>query len=379
MPNPKRVIFVIDNFVIGGVEKLLLGIISRLDKQKFAASIITVLGSGSLEAHFRELHIPIYFVGGKFPFNYKRLPYGIYWLVITPVILVKMIKLMWQFLLQRPAVVVTSIYQPDILGILAGCLMGVPKRVLIHHDNCSLSPGKAWLKRNIGLRLATHIVAVSSTVKDFLVTYFDVPPDRIEVIYNGIPTEQFISSDKSPDPSHLVLGMIGRLEPVKGPLVFVQALEILKAKFGLTPESYLGGDGSLKPNLLDYAAEADLSNLTLDGEIHDVPAWLKKIDILINPSLTEGFSLVILEGLAANKLVVVSDLPSTRESITDGLNGCLFPVGDAAALANILQRLLTDPVRFNQIKQKLREWRQQKLTLCDIQCTVEAYEKLLSA
>jgi len=376
MFHRKKIIFVINNFAIGGVEKLLFDIISRLDKQKFTISIITVLGSGPLEAQFRGLNIPIYFAAGKSSFYAKQWFYKALWLAVSPVVLV---RLVWWLGCFRPEVVVTSLYQSDILGMLASWLVSTPKRVLIHHDTYPVGRSRAWLKQKIGVGLATKIVAVSQTVKDFVINYFGAPADRVVVIPNGIDTNRFSNSGKSPDCANLVLGMVGRLEPVKGPLIFVQALQILQTKFGLTPPSYLGGEGSLKPDLMNYAAEAQLHSLTMDGEIKDVPAWLKKIDILVNPSLSEGFSLVILEGLAANKLMVVSDLPSTRELITDGDNGCWFPVGDAAALADILYRLLTDQASFRHIEQNVMRWQQQRLSRYDIRRVAESYEQLLLA
>lgn len=361
-----------NNFLVGGVERLIYNVLAQIDLTKFELTIITVLGSGPWETKFRGLGIPIYFAGPNKNFA-RGWSFKLLWWVSSPIMLWRV----WHRLKKyAPDIVVTSLYQADIIGLWISYCLGVKQRVSLQQDMLQLSPLKRLVKKYFGTRLATHIVAVSRTVKDFLITYFGVSPDRITVIYNGIPTEQFISSDKSPDPSHLVLGMVGRLEPVKGPLVFVQALEILKNRFGLTPESYLGGDGSLKPKLMHYAAEAELHHLTLDGEIHDISGWLKKIDIIVVPSASEGFGLVILEGLAANKLMVVSNLPSTQESIIDGLNGCLFSAGDAVALANILQCLLTDPIRFNQIKQNLQEWRQRHLEQYDISHITQRYEEL---
>lgn len=374
MPKPKKVIFIINNFVIGGVEKLLFDIIARLDKQKFTVSVVTVFGSGPLGAHFQELNIPIYFAAGKTPFHIKQWFYKVLWLVIAPVTFARLVWWLWRF---RPAVVVTSLYQSDILGMFAGWLVGIEKRVLIHHDVYPIGPVNAWLKRKLGIGLATTVVAVSQTVKDFVVTYFGMKADRVEIINNGIDLEQFKNCRKLPQSAHLVLGMLGRLEPVKSPMVFLRALQILKTKFGLTPPSYLGGEGSLRSELVNYAIQTQLLNLKMDGEVQNVPVWMNKIDILVVPSMSEGFGLVILEGLAADKLVVVSDLPAIRELITDGINGCLFPVGDVAALADILHRLMTDPTAFNQIKQGIIQWQQQCLPHYDINRVAQRYEQLL--
>ncbi|MFH0912646.1 MAG: glycosyltransferase family 4 protein [Patescibacteria group bacterium] len=372
--KPKKVIFVINNFAIGGVEKLLLDIISRLDKQKFTISIVTVFGSGPLESSFRQLKVPIYFVAGKFPFHHKRLPYKIYWLVIAPIILA---RLVWWFWHHRPAVVVTSLYQSDVLGMLASRLAGVHERVLIHHDTYPVGRSKAWLKRKIGVGLATRIVAVSQTVKDFVINYFGASADHVIIIPNGINTNRFSNGDKSPDYSNLVLGMLGRLESVKGPMVFLQALQILQIKFGLTPPSHLGGEGSLRSELINYATQAQLYNLTLDGEIRDVPDWLRKIDILVVPSIREGFGLVVLEGLIAKKIVVASDLLALHDLISDYDNGLLFKVGDAASLAEIIVNLLSNRELFAQIKSGVCRWRREKRHIFDIANVATAYDALL--
>lgn len=372
--NKKKIVFVINNFVIGGVEKLLLDIISRLDQQNFTVSIITVFGSGPLEARFRELNIPIYFAAGKFPFYVKQRLYKVYWLIMTPIIIVRLVQWFWR---QRPDVVVTSLYQSDILGMLAGWLAQVPQRVLIHHDVYRLGFVKAYFKRKVGIGLATTVVTVSQPVKDFVIAYFGAMANRIEIINNGINLELFKNHGSTLDRSHLILGMLGRLEPVKGPSVFVRALQILQTKYGLMPTSYLGGDGSLKSELMSYVNQAKLSNLRFDGEIKDVPIWMNKIDILVVPSVSEGFGLVILEGLAAGKLVVASDLLVTRELIVDGINGQLFPVGDVTALADVLHRLMTDPAVFNQIKRGMLQWQQQRLPDYDINRVAKRYERLL--
>ncbi|MBU1092773.1 glycosyltransferase family 4 protein [Patescibacteria group bacterium] len=372
----KKVVFIINNFVVGGVEKLLLDIIARLDKQKFDISIITVFGSGPLEDNFKALNVPIYFAAGKFPFYASHWLYKVYWLVIAPFIIA---RLVWWLRLHHPDTVVTSLYQADILGILASWLTHIRQRVLIHHDVYPLPFGKAYLKRKIGIGLSTKVVAVSQTVKAFVITYFGAIDSRVEVITNGINLELFKNNQFSSNDSGLTLGMLGRLEPIKGPSIFVQALQILQSEYGLTPTSYLGGSGSLKPELMGYASQAKLPNLHFDGEIQDVPGWMSKIDILVVPSMSEGFGLVILEGLATGKLVLASDLPSVRELVTNNINGQLFPVGDAKSLADMLHRLITDPTVFNQVKQGVSKWQQQRLSYYDIKQVTWHYEELLSS
>ncbi|MBU1092391.1 glycosyltransferase family 4 protein, partial [Patescibacteria group bacterium] len=201
---------------------------------------------------------------------------------------------------------------------------------------------------------------------------------QIEIISNGINTDSFKDVSREVDCSLAVLGMIGRLEPIKGPTVFVEALQILQTKFKKTPSSFLGGSGSLNDELVSYASICALNNLKFDGVIRDVPAWMQKIDILVAPSVSEGFGLVVLEGLASGKIVVASDLSATRELITSEVNGFLFPVGDAEALAEIIYKLITNQAVFNKIQQGVLQWQQEQLPNYDIDQVAKRYEELLS-
>src|SRR5260221_14476208 len=73
------------------------------------------------------------------------------------------------------------------------------------------------------------------------------------------------------------------------------------------------------------------------------------MDVLVVPSHREGFPNVVLEALAAGKPVVAARATGIVDAIVDGENGLLFPVGDVAALADTLGRLLTDKTLASQL------------------------------
>ena len=369
--NLCTIMLVMNNFVIGGVEKLLYDIVARLDRREFKIVVVTVFGAGPLENQFRALNIPLYFAAGKLPFFTDKWWYKILWVIISPLVFIRLAGWLKYY---RPAVVVTSLYQADILGILAGWLLGVKKRILIHHDVYRIGWIPTKLKKIFGVGLATTVVAVSKIAQDFVINYFGAKPNRVRVIHNGIDVGKFQSSDQPH--SQLVVGMLGRLEPVKGPAVFVESLRILHHKFHILPLSFIAGEGSLKDDLINYAKQNQLGGLVFDGEIQNVPGWLKKIDILVVPSVSEGFGLVALEGLAAHKVVVASDLPAMRELIIDGENGCLFPSGSAERLADTLWLLLTNREFLERVKAGMVLWRPRSLPDYDISRVTQSYENL---
>jgi glycosyltransferase involved in cell wall biosynthesis len=81
------------------------------------------------------------------------------------------------------------------------------------------------------------------------------------------------------------------------------------------------------------------------GQLPDVSVRLRRADIVVRPSLTEGLPLGILEAMASGVSVVATDIPGNRDLIRDGENGLLVPPKDAGSLANAIRSLLQDPAR----------------------------------
>ncbi|MBN2585369.1 glycosyltransferase family 4 protein [Patescibacteria group bacterium] len=370
----KPITFIINTFMVGGVERLVLDIITHLDRDQWEPQVVTVLGGGPLLPDFQRLGIPIEFVG---PQRYVAgsILYQLYWLVSLPAIMGRLTRALKR---HGSSVVVTSLYHADIVGMLVAASLKVPQRVVIHHDIEKLPWLIAWTKRRLALPRATRVVANSQTVQAFLQNYFKVPAQKMVVIPNGININRFVAGSKLTDKANLMVGMIGRLEPIKGAADFVLALIKLKEHIGgQAIPALLAGGGSVQDQL-KAVAQANGLNLRFMGEVTDVVPVLREIDILVVPSLAEGFGLVVLEGLVARKLIVASDLPAIRELITDGQNGLLFPAGDSAALASQLQRLLSDSLLRQQISTGVVQWLSQKSAEYDIGQVARRYQELWS-
>lgn len=139
-----------------------------------------------------------------------------------------------------------------------------------------------------------------------------------------------------------VVGAIGALTPEKGHASLVDAFALLE------PERkgrhlVLVGEGKERP-----ALEAQITRHGLEAHVHlvgfqeDVAAWLGVFDLLAVPSLMEGFSLATLQGLAAERPVVASQVGGLAELFEDGVHARYVPPDDAARLAEALIELLED-------------------------------------
>jgi len=110
----KKLVFIWNNFLIGGTERMLLDVLKNLDRNNFDINIITILGSGPMEEDFRDLGCSIFFAGSKkYPPSFFL---KLIWILCIPFILLRLIVFLRKI---NPDTIITSLYQSDILGYLA--------------------------------------------------------------------------------------------------------------------------------------------------------------------------------------------------------------------------------------------------------------------
>ena len=355
---------------MGGAERLMLDILSRLNRRKFSVEIVTVVGAGPLEADFRGLGYPIYSVGPAIEEG-KRLFSKVRWVILAPLTLWRLVALMRKI---KPDVVLTSLYQADILGIWAAKASGVKDRIIIQHDVIPLSYARRIFKK-YAIKLSTKVITVSRAVQTFMVSEWSVPERKIKVVYGGVDFGKFRGQRALN--RNLVVGVVGRLEKVKGPDIFVKAALELKKTHHMEPEILMVGGGSARSPLGKLIGK-ELSKIKFVGSVSNAHDWLKKIDVLVVPSRSEGFGLVLIEGLLSKCLVVASDIPAFRE-IVDGQNGLLFPMGDHKRLAAILAQLLTNHKEQATLRKGTDNWIKNDSRAFNIETTVSAYEALFNS
>ncbi len=103
------------------------------------------------------------------------------------------------------------------------------------------------------------------------------------------------------------------------------------------------GDGPMRAGLEARARELGLDRVTFTGQVAAVEDWLRRAEIVVRSSYSEGLALAVLEAMAAGRCNVVSDIAPNRELIEDGVTGLVFRCGDPADLAQALRRVILDP------------------------------------
>jgi glycosyltransferase involved in cell wall biosynthesis len=142
--------------------------------------------------------------------------------------------------------------------------------------------------------------------------------------------------------------MVGHLAPIKGQEEFVRAAALVCARRDDVEFIIAGEDksrsGEHRRSLEKLIKELGLNQrVSLTGWVDDVARLLGGFDLFVSPSRSEPFGLSIVEAMAAAVPVIATASEGAREIIDDGETGRLVPVGDAAALANAIVELLSNP------------------------------------
>lgn len=176
-----------------------------------------------------------------------------------------------------------------------------------------------------------------------------------------------------------VIGMVGRIAPIKGQVVFLEAAERLCAQWPAAVFVLVGGAlpvyEPLRQALLARAGAGPLAGRVIfTGETPraQAPDIMQTFDVLVAPTTTmEGFGLTVLEGMALG-LPVVATPGGPEDLIVAGETGYLTPPGDAAALAAALARLLDNPALARRLGEAGRRRAAAQFTLAQHVQRIEA-------
>lgn len=169
--------------------------------------------------------------------------------------------------------------------------------------------------------------------------------DRIALIAgSGVDVKRFTPLPEPQGP--VTFGFVGRLLDDKGIRALVAAHRLLRAR-GLDTRLLIAGtpDPANPASVTEAEAAAWNSEpgITWLGHVTDIAGLWARAQIAVLPSRREGLPLSLLEAAACQRAMIASDVPGCREIVIDGRTGLLFPVDDAAALADAMQRLAAAP------------------------------------
>jgi glycosyltransferase involved in cell wall biosynthesis len=241
-------------------------------------------------------------------------------------------------------------------GTMAGRLARRPVVATVHGRSYYGDSRRRRLAYRVVSRAAV-MVAVSEDVKRFVVEATGVSARRVRVVHNGIGQVAPVAAEACARTrrelgvveGERVVTVVGSLYPVKGHRYLLEAVpRILQA----CPSTVflIAGRGDCEAALREQARTLGIeARVRFLGLREDVPALLAICDAFVQPSLSEGLSIAILEAMAAERPVVTTSVGGNPELVVDGETGFLVEPTDARALADAVTRVLTHPAEARRL------------------------------
>lgn len=185
-----------------------------------------------------------------------------------------------------------------------------------------------------------RVAAISASVERFLVSEYGYPTDKVVRIPLGWEGRPHPSTADGARPTVVC---VARLRPEKGHAILIEAFA---AVCRAIPHSrlLLVGDGELRHAVVAQVEALGLGgNVEITGPVDEVWPYLAQGHVFALASHSEAYGIAAAEAMAAGLPVVASAVGGIPELVAEGVTGELFPVGDSAALADHLIRILSSP------------------------------------
>jgi glycosyltransferase involved in cell wall biosynthesis len=355
-----NIVHVVESLDVGGLERVVLSLVSWQIEQGHRSRIICLFHEGALAAEARAKGIEVVAVGKHMGFDLHALR-----------------LLRAELSRGRPDVVHTHNAVTHYYSALARVGLKLRRMVNTRHGMGSLH-GSTRLDRLYRTALiGTHVaVSVCHAVQARFVATGVIPANKAAVVANGVPMEKIAARNQAAKeklmaelgrPSGaVVLGSVGRLSPVKDHDNLLHALRLVRAE-GRAVELVVVGDGETRSGLEALARSLGLRDCVhFLGMRQDVAALLSAFDMFVLSSISEGYSLALVEAAAAalpivatrvggNADIVHADMGEVTEG-QDKSNGLLVPAKDSPALAAAIGRLVDDDALRERMGSAGRAW-----------------------
>lgn len=361
-----RVAHVMFSLEPGGLENGVVNLANGLDRDRFETFIYCLTVDGAFSQRLRE-DVVVRCIGKKSGFS---------WAAVG--LLIKMIRQ------DRPSLLHTHNLGPLIYGVGAswGSLRGVP----ILHGEHGVFQGEDLSRKSIFLRKCLYrfcrrVHTVSGSLREYIAG-MGLPSSRLSAVLNGVDCERFSPPESKPSARRAVslpedsqvIGIVGRLIASKRHLMLLEAFETIAEK---RPKAVLlivgdaGGEREKVVNAIDVHPYR--KRIHWVGHQADPAPFYESMDLLAMPSSKEGLSNALLEAMACGVPGLAHPACGASEVITDGKNGRLIRMENAADISDAAVALLEDSETLSQLGRSARDCAESEFSLSKM---VENYSRL---
>jgi len=269
----------------------------------------------------------------------------------------------------RCDIVHTHLWTADVLGGLAARLAGV-RRVVSSVAGAYFLPidvtgGKRVRRQAFSCVFRSiywgcdRVIAPSQYVADDLSARsgIRVPRGRISVIQNGVDVHEVerqerhvaCGSSERWGSGSPVVAVVANFFPIKGHRYLIRAIPQVVRVYPRV-RFVLAGDGESRASAELLAKQLGVADrVTFTGEIRDSLELMKRSDLVVVPSISEGLPITLIEAMALGRAVVATDVGGIPEVVEDGVTARIVPPRNPAALAGAMLELLKAPQRSRRL------------------------------
>jgi glycosyltransferase involved in cell wall biosynthesis len=358
MPTPRHILFVHSNNDLYGGDKVLLELLSRLDRTRFVPFVVLPTDTQQINRfspeldrlgiEYRFVHLGVL---RRRYFKLWRLPRFAFEVLLGARTLLRIIR-------ERRIAIVHTNTNTILCSALAARIARLPHIWSVHELVVEPASVRNTLHFLIP-RLSTKVVTVSRAVRDYMLRDGPQFADRFEFILGAIDLEPFLHAsgrervrqEWGVGDDEVLVGMAGRIARWKGQSVFAEAAKLILQRHANVKFAAVGGvfdtETFYMQRFKEQIRRLGLENNFIINDFRlDMPSVFAAFDIFVLPStLPEPFGLVVIEAMASGKPLVATAPGGPSETVVDRETGYLVKPSDPQDIAAAVGNLLADPAK----------------------------------
>lgn len=323
--NPRKILFCIDCLVRGGTELQVIGLIERLDPNKYQPYLLTIKPTEHSLIPENCQHLE-WSVPKLFSFNGLK----------------HLFKLISWLKQERIAIVQSYFQDSTLLASIAAKISGTSVRIACFRDMAFWNNSKTEKALTKVYPLMTGYISNAQAVSQHFAEQFVLNTEHMSVLPNGIDISKFTFVEHDAEITDIcIVGNMTR--QVKRTDLFIKAAAIVAKSY---PEIswHIIGDGHLKAELQNLAKDLDVAEqVKFVGRIANVNEYMESMQLGVLCSDSEGLSNAILEYMLKGVVCIATDVGGTPELISDNVTGCLVKPDNSEMIAERIIYLIKQP------------------------------------
>jgi len=183
-----------------------------------------------------------------------------------------------------------------------------------------------------GMHEADKIIAVSNYTKNIIINRYGISADKVQVVYNGVESNNGVCSQALPNKSDKIVLFLGRITMQKGPEYFIAAAKKVLEKIN-NVKFVMAGDGDMTHRMIEYAAWLGIGHKVFFTRFlrgADVDRAYQMADLYVMPSVSEPFGIAPLEALRHSVPVLISKQSGIAETLKNALKVDFWDINQIA-------------------------------------------------